>query len=297
MINKTVIPAAGLGTRMLPAAKAVPKELLPVLDRPTIQYVVEEAADAGVDDVLLVTGRDKRAIEDHFDRHAEIEQRLAAGGKSELLASVTELMRRVTVHSVRQAEQRGLGHAVLQARKHVGNEAFLCQLGDTIFSLPRQKPDHASLPARQLVAAYEQLRTPVIGLERVPADKVGRYGIVGGQEIAHGVLRLDALVEKPSPEAAPSPYAICARYVLTPDVFDCLERTPPGKGGEIQLTDALRLLLERRPIHGVVLQATRHDIGNPTDWLLTNLAFARRDERLWAEVGPAVRELLGGDVV
>lgn len=292
MIYKTVIPAAGLGTRMLPAAKAVPKELLPVLDRPTIQYVVEEAADAGVTDVLLITGRDKRAIEDHFDRHAELEQRLAAGGKQALLESVSELMRRVTVHAVRQGEQRGLGHAVLQARRHVGNEAFLCQLGDTIFSLPRGASGH-SLPARQLVAAYEQLRTPIVALEEVPPDKVSRYGIVGGGEVAPGVLRLDTLVEKPAREAAPSRYAICARYVLTPDIFDCLDRTPPGKGGEIQLTDAIRLLLERGPVHGVVLQATRHDIGNPTDWLRTNLTFARRDERLWAEVAPLVRELLG----
>jgi UTP--glucose-1-phosphate uridylyltransferase len=229
-----------------------------------------------------------------------MEARLSAGGKSELLASVAELMRRVTIHAVRQGEQKGLGHAVLQARRHVGNEAFLCQLGETIFSLPDKSAAGsgpsavaASLPARQLVAAYEQLRTPVIGLEQVPAEKVGRYGIVGGQEIAPGVLRLDTLVEKPPRESAPSRYAICARYVLTPDVFDCLDRTPPGKGGEIQLTDALKLLLERGPIHGVVLQATRHDIGNPTDWLRTNLTFARRDERLWAEVAPLIRELLG----
>jgi UTP--glucose-1-phosphate uridylyltransferase len=286
MINKTVIPAAGFGTRMLPAAKAVPKELLPILDRPTIQYVIEEAAAAGITDVLLVTGRDKRAIEDHFDRNAELEARLAAGGKSALLDSVTQLMQKVTIHAVRQAEQKGLGHAVLQARRHVGNEPFLCQLGDTIFS------GAGALPAQQLSRAYEQFRTPVIGLERVPTDKVGRYGIVGGDEIAPGVLRLNTLVEKPSREAAPSNYAICARYVLTPDVFDCLDQTTPGNGGEIQLTDALKLLLARTPIHGVLLQSTRHDIGNPTDWLKTNLVFAKRDAVLWAEVAPLIKELL-----
>jgi UTP--glucose-1-phosphate uridylyltransferase len=260
---------------------------LPILDRPTIQYVVEESAAAGVNDVLLVTGRDKRAIEDHFDRNAELESRLAAGGKSALLDSVAQLMQKVTIHSVRQAEQKGLGHAVLRARRHVGNEPFLCQLGDTLFS------GDGALPAQQLARAYAQLRTPVIGLERVPAEKVGRYGIVGGDEVAPGVLKLTTLVEKPTRDAAPSNYAICARYVLTPDVFDCLDQTPPGKGGEIQLTDALKLLLAHRPIHGVVLQSTRHDIGNPTDWLKTNLMFAKRTAALWAEVAPLLKDLLG----
>jgi UTP--glucose-1-phosphate uridylyltransferase len=288
MITKSVIPAAGFGTRMLPAAKAVPKELLPILDRPTIQYVVEEAAEAGIRDVLLVTSRDKRAIEDHFDRNAELEARLAAGKKSGLLASVDALVECVKIHAVRQGEQKGLGHAVLQARHHVGGEAFLCQLGDTIFS-----SRDSELPARQLVEAYERLKTPIIGLERVPMERVDRYGIVGGAEISAGVLRVDALVEKPSRDAAPSNYAICARYVLTPEIFECLDRTAPGKGGEIQLTDALKLLLERGPIHGVLLRAARHDIGNPTDWLRTNLLYARRDAELWVRIAPLLRELLG----
>jgi UTP--glucose-1-phosphate uridylyltransferase len=288
MITKTVIPAAGFGTRMLPAAKAVPKELLPILDRPTIQYVVEEAAAAGIDDVLLVTSRDKRALEDHFDRNAELEQRLAAGKKSGLLDSITALTARVRVHAVRQAEQKGLGHAVLQARQHVGDQPFVCQLGDAIFSPGAD----AVLPAQQLVAAYRELRTPIIGLERVAPEKVDRYGIVGAAEIAPGLLKLDTLVEKPSRESAPSNYAICARYLLTPDIFDCLDRTAPGKGGEIQLTDAIKLLLGRTPIHGVLLHATRHDIGNPTDWLKTNLVYASRDPELWKQVAPLLRELL-----
>jgi UTP--glucose-1-phosphate uridylyltransferase len=297
MITKTVIPAAGFGTRMLPAAKAVPKELLPILDRPTIQYVVEEAAAAGITDVLLITGRDKRAIEDHFDRNAELESRLAAGNKSTLLDSVNALIAKVRVHSVRQAEQKGLGHAVLQARHHVNDQPFLCQLGDTIFSPPSAFGIQNSefpfpLPAQQLLAAYEKLKTPLIALEKVPPEKVHRYGIVGGHEIAPGVLKLDTLVEKPSRETAPSQYAICARYVLTPDVFECLEQTPPGKGGEIQLTDALKLLLARTPIHGVVLQAVRHDIGNPTDWLKTNLLYASRQPDLWKDLAPLLRELL-----
>ena len=284
-LRKAVIPAAGFGTRMLPAAKAVPKEMLPILDRPTIQYVVEEAAAAGADDVLLVTSREKRALEDHFDRNAELEARLNASGRQALLKSIAELAGRVKVYSVRQPEQRGLGDAVAQARRHVGDEAFLCLLGDAVFS---GEPS----PAAELAAAYRELGTSVIGLEEVPPEKVGRYGIVGGEEIRPGVLRLNALVEKPTPEKAPSRLAIAARYVITPAIFECLERTTPGKGGEVQLTDALRLLMEREPIHGVVLSAKRHDIGNPVDWLKTNLVFAARDAALWKEIAPLLRSLL-----
>ena len=246
-IRKAVIPAAGLGTRMLPAAKAVPKELLPILDRPTIQYVVEEAAAAGISDVLLITSRDKRAIEDHFDRNAELEQRLKAGGKESLLASVVALMQKVRIHSTRQAEQLGLGHAVLQAEAHVGDEAFLCLLGDAVFS-----GDPA--PSRQLIEAHEALGTAVVGLEEVPIEKVSRYGIVGGRPIGQGIIKLDSLVEKPSPQTTPSRLAIAARYVLTPGIFKCLKRTPPGTGGEIQLADAMRQLLDSEPIHGVILK-------------------------------------------
>ena len=285
-IRKCIIPAAGFGTRMLPAAKAVAKELLPILDRPTLQYVVEEAAGAGIDDVLLITSRDKRAIEDHFDRSPELEQRLKAGGKEALLASIDALMGQVRVHAVRQGEQFGLGHAVLQGEAHVGDEPFLCLLGDTIFS-------GDELPSRQLVEAYQRLGTSIIGLEEVPLEKVSRYGVVGGTPVGDGVLKLNALVEKPSPDEAPSRFAIAARYILTPGVFACLHRTPRGKGGEIQLTDALRLLLQAEPIHGVVLKARRHDIGNPVDWLKTNLIFARRDPALWAQIQPLVRSLLG----
>lgn len=284
-ITKAVIPAAGFGTRMLPAAKAVPKELLPILDRPTIQYVVEEAVAGGVDDVLLVTSRDKRSLEDHFDRSPELEARLASGGKQALLASVLELAAKVKVHAVRQAEQKGLGDAVYQAKRHVGNEAFVCMLGDAIFSggVP---------PTVQMVEAYRKVGTSVIGLEEVPAEKVGRYGIVGGNFVGDGILKLDKLVEKPSIESAPSRMAIAARYLLTPAIFECLEQTRPGKGGEIQLTDALQLLLAREPIHGVVLSARRHDIGNPVDWLKTNLLFASRDPATWDALRPMLRSLL-----
>lgn len=285
MITKAVIPAAGFGTRMLPAAKAVPKEMLPVLDRPTIQYVIEECAAAGAGDVMLITSRDKKSIEDHFDRAPELEDKLEAAGKADLLQSITTLMSRVRLHATRQARQLGLGHAVLQAREHVNAQPFLCLLGDTIFSgdVP---------PAQQLTDAHARFGGSIIGLEEVAADKVERYGIVGGAEIAPGVLKLDKLVEKPRISDAPSRYAIAARYLLSPAVFDCLEQTTPGAGGEIQLTDALQSLLRREPVFGVVLSARRHDIGNPIDWLKTNLTFAARDPAVWSQIEPHLRALL-----
>lgn len=284
-VSKAVIPAAGFGTRMLPAAKAVPKELLPILDRPTIQYVIEEAASAGVNDVLLVSGRGKGAIEDHFDRHGELEERLRAGGKEGLLKSVNELVKRVKIHAVRQPEQRGLGDAVNQARAHVCDQPFMCLLGDTIFS-------GDELPTTQLINAARKLGTAVIGLEEVAPEKVERYGIVGGQMIDAGTIKIDTLVEKPPRDKAPSRFAIAARYVLTPAIFDCLDQTSPGKGGEIQLTDAIKLLLQREAVHGVVLKGRRHDIGNPVDWLKTNLLFASRDRALWEQIKPMLEQML-----
>ncbi len=288
MITKTVIPAAGFGTRMLPAAKAIPKEMLPVLDRPTIQYVIEEAADAGATDVMLIVSRDKKAVEDHFDRHPELEARLAAGGKSALLDSILKLQEKVRVHTTRQLDQRGLGHAVLHAREHVGNNPFLCCLGDTIFS-------GADLsPAQQLIEAYARFKTTIIGLEEVSPDKVERYGIVGGDMLDAGTIRINQMVEKPPKDQAPSRLAIAARYVLTPDIFDCIDRTAPGKGNEIQLTDAIKLQIQNGPIHGVVLKAKRHDIGNPIDWLKTNLIYAQRDAETWKQLQPLLRTLLDG---
>lgn len=281
-----VIPAAGFGTRMLPAAKAVPKEMLPVLDRPTIQHVVQEAADAGAADVLLVTSREKKAVEDHFDRNPELESRLDAAGKRALLASVDELMRRVTVHATRQPEQLGLGDAVRHARRHVGDRPFLCLLGDAVFL------GGGVLPAAQLAAAQARLGGSVIGVERVPREKASRYGIVAGEEVEPGVIRVRTMVEKPRPDEAPGDLAIAARYALSPAVFDCIDRVTPGAGGEIQLTDAIRLLLEREPVHAVVLAAKRHDIGNPVDWLRANLAFAADRAEVWAELEPTLRALL-----
>ena len=287
ILQKAVIPAAGFGTRMLPAAKAIPKEMLPILDLPTIQYVVQEAADAGINDVLMVVSRDKKALEDHFDRAPELEARLAASGKEGLLASLAELAKQIKVHCTRQAQQRGLGDAVAQARLHVGDEPFACMLGDTIFSSQGDE-----LPLAQMARAFQKYQTPIIGLEEVPAEKVSRYGIVGGEMVEPGIMRISTLGEKPSPQDAPSRLAICARCILTPEVFACLDETKPGKGGEIQLTDALKLLAVRRPMHGVVLKARRHDIGNPVDWLKTNLIFARRNEAMWQQLKPLMESLL-----
>ncbi len=287
-VTKAVIPAAGLGTRMLPAAKAVAKELLPVLDKPAIQYVVEEAAAGGVTDVLLISSPAKRAVEQHFQANPELETRLESSGKAALLGSIRQLMAKVRVHAVDQLQQRGLGDAVRHARDFVGSEAFLCQLGDTIFS-----GDASSLPARQLIEAHKELDTSVIGVEEIPLEKVERYGIVGGTEIAAGVLKLDTLIEKPSIGSAPSRFAIAARYILSPAIFDALDATPPGKGGEIQLTDAIRLMMSRgEVVHAVRLTSRRHDIGSPLDWLKTNLVFAARDAKLWEQIAPLARELL-----
>jgi UTP--glucose-1-phosphate uridylyltransferase len=284
-LRKALIPAAGLGTRMLPAAKAVPKELLPILDTPTIQHVVEEAAAAGLLDVLLVTSPQKPALFSHFQPNAELTDRLTKSGKIALLASINDLIDRVSITTVMQDQQLGLGDAVLRGRDHVGDEPFLCLLGDTIFS-------GSVGPAQQLVDAYKKLGTSIIGLEEVPAEKVSRYGIVGGVPIGDRMIRIEQLVEKPSIDRAPSRLAIAARYVLTPAVFQCLAEVKPGVGGEIQLTDALSMLCRREPMHGVILTAKRHDIGNPLDWLKTNITYAANDTAIWNQIAPLMRSLL-----
>jgi UTP--glucose-1-phosphate uridylyltransferase len=257
--------------------------MLPILSRPTIEYVAEEAADAGVGDLLLVVSNDKKAIEDHFDTHAELERRLAEKGREDWVKSVNDIMAKLQVFSVRQREQLGLGHAVLQAQRHVGDRPFLCMLGDTIFS--------GGNPARQLVEAQQELGGSVIGLERVPSDLVSRYGIAGGSMTSDTVMKLDRLVEKPDAANAPSDLAIAARYVLSPTIFRLLHDTPRGRGNEIQLTDALQELIRQEPVHGIVLDATRHDIGNPLDWLKTNLRFASADPELRAALSEMVRDL------
>jgi len=267
MITKAVIPAAGLGTRFLPATKAQPKEMLPIIDRPTIQYVVQEAVDSGIEDILIITGKGKRAIEDHFDRNFELETRLEEKEDQLLLDEMRRLSDMANLHYVRQRELNGLGDAIRYARHHVGNEPFAVLLGDTIM-------DSVIPVTQQLIDTYEQYGCSVIGVEEVPHDKVNRYGIVGGRSLSDRILELDTLVEKPAISEAPSNLAIAGRYVLTPEIFTMLEQTGVGKNGEIQLTDAMRLLLKRENLYAHRIEGKRHDIGNKLDFLKTTVEFA-----------------------
>lgn len=266
-VRKALIPAAGFGTRFLPATKAQPKEMIPVVDKPVIQYVVEEAVAAGIESILIVVSREKGAIQDHFDRNPELERKLEAAGKKDALALVRQITDLAVVHFIRQPEQRGLGDAIRYGRHHVGDEPFAVLLGDTL--IRSRTP-----PMRQVVDVYERFGGSVIGLEEVDADKVSRYGIVAGEPVGDGVLRLRELVEKPDPSEAPSRLAIAGRYVLTPEIFDCIDRTPPGRGGEVQITDAIRLLNESQPVYGLQLEGVRHDIGNLLDYLKASVEYA-----------------------
>ena len=271
---KAVIPAAGLGTRFLPATKAQPKEMLPVYDKPTIQYVIEESVNSGVDDILIVTGKGKRSIEDHFDRSFELEHHLKTKGKEDFLKEINYISELADIHFIRQKKQKGLGDAIYCAKKHVGDDPFVVMLGDTITK--------DTVPCtKQLIDIYEKYGKSVIALEEVPDEKVERYGIIGGEEIEPNIYQIDKLVEKPPLRVAPSNLAIMGRYVLTPDIFDCIENVEPGYGGEIQLTDALSKLDE---IYGQVFKGQSYDIGNRIDWLKTSLRFALEDESAKDEI-------------
>ena len=265
---KAVIPAAGLGTRFLPATKAQPKEMLPVYDKPTIQYVVEEAVESGVDDILIITGKGKRPIEDHFDRSFELEHHLKTKGKEDYLKEVEYISNLADIHFIRQKKQKGLGDAIYCAKKHVGDEPFVVMLGDTITK-------GESPCTKQLIDVYEKYGKSAIAVEEVPEEKIERYGIIGGNEVEPGVIDINQLVEKPPRSVAPSNLAIMGRYFLTPDIFDHIENVEPGYGGEIQLTDALAKL---DGIYGKVFVGDSYDIGNRVDWLKTSLKFAMNDE-------------------
>ena len=282
-VRTAVIPAAGFGTRFLPATKAVPKELLPIVDRPTIQYVVEECARAGCEDVLLVTAAGKSAIEDHFDVAAALEQALADKGKDDLLAEVRHASELASVHAVRQGEALGLGHAILQARTHVGDDdAFVVVLGDDIVD-----PEVAFL--EQMIAQHEATGRAVVSLMEVPVDQVSRYGIADATPTdTDGVFDIHGLVEKPAPADAPSNLAIIGRYVLPGSIFPVLADTPPGAGGEIQVTDALHTLATRDPILGVRLDGVRHDAGDKLGFLQATVDFASRRD----DVGPTFLDWL-----
>jgi UTP--glucose-1-phosphate uridylyltransferase len=271
-VTKAVIPAAGLGTRFLPATKATPKEMLPVVDKPAIQYVVEEAARAGLDDVLLVTGRNKKSLEDHFDRVVELEEALAAKGDKERLALVQQASSIATMHFVRQGDPKGLGHAVLAAAQHVGAEPFAVLLGDDLID-PR---DPLLEP---MVALQQREGGSVVALMEVPKESISLYGCAAVEPGAGDEVRITALVEKPAAEEAPSNLAIIGRYVLSPTVFEILRTTPPGRGGEIQLTDAIQELIAVEPVHGIVFRGRRYDTGDRLDYLkaVVRLAADRDD--------------------
>jgi UTP--glucose-1-phosphate uridylyltransferase len=271
-VSKVVIPAAGLGTRFLPMTKAQPKEMLPVVDKPVIQYVVEEAVASGIDDILIITGRGKRAIEDHFDRSFELECRLKESGNLALYSETDDLSNLAEIHYIRQKEQKGLGHAVLCAEKHCNDEPFAVLLGDTI-TVPY--PGEQTCTA-QMIRAFNGCRRPIIAIEQVQREKIQDYGIIDGTEIESGLYEIHTIVEKPKPAQAPSNLASIGRYILTPDIFDILHRTHPGYGGEIQLTDAIRELPSKM---GLVTRCTRYDIGDKLGWLKANLEFClQRDE-------------------
>jgi len=277
-VRTAVIPAAGLGTRFLPATKAQPKEMLAVLDRPAIQYVVEEAAAAGLHDVLVVTSRDKSAIEDHFDRLPELEAALAAKGKTDALEAVTAVAELARVHYVRQGEARGLGHAVGMAADHVGDAPFAVLLPDDLMV------DDAAL-LQGMLAAQSEHGGSVVALKRVPPEEISAYGCPRVEPVDGALVRIGEIVEKPEPGEAPSDLAVTGRYVLSPGIFDALAKVEPGKGGEIQLTDALALLGETEAVYGWVFTEGRHDVGTPLDHLRASIELALARDDMAPEVG------------
>ncbi|WP_371131798.1 UTP--glucose-1-phosphate uridylyltransferase GalU [Streptomyces sp. cf386] len=287
-VRKAVVPAAGLGTRFLPATKATPKEMLPVVDKPAIQYVVEEAAAAGLDDVLMITGRHKRAIEDHFDNAFELEQALTAKGDTVRLDAVRDPARLADIHHIRQGDPLGLGHAVLCARHHVGDQPFAVLLGDDLID-PRE-----TLLSRML-EVRDRYEGSVVALMEVPPEQIHLYGCAAVEPSGEdGVVRVTGLVEKPSREDAPSHYAVIGRYVLDPAVFGILERTPPGRGGEIQLTDALQDMAAGGTVHGVVFDGLRYDTGDKADYLRTVVRLACGRADLGPEFMAWLKEFVAG---
>jgi UTP--glucose-1-phosphate uridylyltransferase len=285
MIRKAVIPAAGFGTRFLPASKSQPKEMLPIVDTPVIQYVVEEAVASGITDILMIIGRGKRSIEEHFDRNFELEEELIEQGKEQELTLIRHISSLANIHFVWQKELNGLGDAISYAKNHVGDEPFAVLLGDTIV---RSKEP----VTRQLIEIYERYQESVVALEEVESDKVSRYGIAGGEEIAERIYLISTLIEKPSPEEAPSRLAIAGRYVLTPEIFQYISLIKPGKNNEIQLTDALALMAESSAMYGYHFEGKRYDIGNKLDFIKTNIIFALEREDMKKELMDFLKEIV-----
>jgi UTP--glucose-1-phosphate uridylyltransferase len=275
-VRKAIIPAAGLGTRFLPATKAQPKEMLPIVDKPTLQYIIEEAVESGIEEILIITGRNKKSIEDHFDRSVELELELETKGKHELLEEVRKISDMVNIHYIRQKEPKGLGHAIYCAKSFIGNEPFAVLLGDDIV--------HANKPClKQIIEAYDEYKTSVLGVQEVAMEDVCKYGIVDGKLMAGRVYKVKGLVEKPAVEDAPSNVAILGRYIINPAIFEILEHTKPGKGGEIQLTDALKELAQREEMYAYNFEGRRYDVGDKQGFLEATVEFALRRQDLKEE--------------
>ncbi len=272
-VRKAIIPAAGLGTRFLPATKAQPKEMLPIVDKPTLQYIIEEAVRSGIEEILIITGRNKTSIENHFDKSVELELELEKKGKDDLLKEIRQISDMVNIHYIRQKEPRGLGHAIHCAKSFIGEEPFAVLLGDDIV--------HARKPClKQMIEAYDEYKTSILGVQEVAKEDVSKYGIVDGKHIEDRVYKVKGLVEKPATENAPSNVAILGRYIINPAIFEILEHTKPGKGGEIQLTDALKELAEQEAMYAYNFEGKRYDVGNKQGFLEATVEYALRRKDL-----------------
>lgn len=283
-IRKAVFPAAGLGTRFLPATKASPKEMLPLVDKPLIQYSVEEAVACGIESILIITGRDKSAIENHFDISFELEQTLKEKGKTEMFRQVRAISDIAKISYTRQKQALGLGHAIYQAKDFAGSEPFAALLADDIVD--------SDVPAlQQMIDVYEKYEAPVIATMQVAGEAISRFGVIDADEVEPNVFRIKDMVEKPPFAEAPSDLAIIGRYIFTPDIFDAIEQTRPGSGGEIQITDAMRLLLRQRPFYAVKLQGRRHDAGDKLGFLIATVEYALKREDLGEDFKAYLRDL------
>jgi len=276
MVRKAVIPAAGLGTGFLPATKAQPKEMLPIIDKPTIQYVVEEAVDSGIDDILIIIGKGKRAIEDHFDRSHELEMILENEPTMDLYNDVRRIGDMANIHFIRQKEMSGLGDAIYYAKQHIGDEPFAILLGDTII-------DSVIPVTQQLIDLYEQYSQSLVAIESVPRERVGKYGIISGNKVSDTIWHVTELVEKPKIKDTPSNLAIAGRYILTPEIFKAIEQTKPDKNKNIQLTEAMKILLKRQNIYAYIIEGKRYDLGNKMDYLKTIVDFALKRKEFSSE--------------
>jgi UTP--glucose-1-phosphate uridylyltransferase len=282
IIRKAILPAAGLGTRFLPATKASPKEMLPIVDKPLIQYAVEEADSCGINQFIVITGKHKRAIEDHFDTAYKLEDTLKKNGKDKLLREINKL-NHIEMAYIRQGEPKGLGHAIACAGPFIKDEAVAVILADDII------PPAETL-MKDMIELYGRVKKPVVALMRVPRAEISRYGVIDGEEIQKGVYRIKDLVEKPSLDKAPSDLAIIGRYILTPSVFECLEGLPPGSGGEIQLTDALKRVLDTGEVYGLLFEGTRYDAGSKIGFLKATIDFALESDELAGEFSEIIAE-------